>query len=101
VPFGLKPETVEKIRAVFSRHPQVSEVVIYGSRAMETARPGSDIDLTLKGEDLDLKVLNRISADLDDLLLPYMFDLSLHNQIENPDLLCHIRRVGKIFFRRQ
>jgi hypothetical protein len=31
---------------------------------------------------------------IDDLLLPYSFDISLYSQINDPDLRDHIRRVG-------
>ena len=35
---------------------------------------------------------------LDDLMLPYTIDLSTLSQIENEDLVAHIKRVGKIFY---
>jgi len=31
-------------------------------------------------------------------LLPYTFDLSLFNQIDSPDLVNHIHRVGVVFY---
>ncbi|MEN8134936.1 MAG: nucleotidyltransferase domain-containing protein [Thermodesulfobacteriota bacterium] len=96
--YGLKKETLKKIREVFGRYGQVEEVIIYGSRAKGNYRPGSDIDLTLKGRELDLKTLNRISLDLDDLLLPYTFDLSVFSHISNPEFLDHIERVGQVFY---
>lgn len=97
--FGLDAEDIERICNVFVRYPAVVEVYIYGSRALGTQRSGSDIDLTLKGDNLDLKTLNRISNELDDLLLPYMFDLSLFAQIENDALREHIERVGRVFYK--
>lgn len=99
MPHGLKQETIDRIRGVFSRFKEVEEVVLYGSRAMGNFRPGSDVDLTLKGESLDLKLLNKISLDIDDLLLPYTFDLSIFDQIENQDLIDHIARIGIVFYR--
>ena len=48
--------------------------------------------------ELNLKSLNRISNELDDLLLPYYFDLSIFSQIENEDLIDHIQRVGVIIY---
>jgi len=81
------------------RYPQIDEVILYGSRAKGTHRPGSDIDISLKGNQLDLKILNKVSNDLDDLLLPYYFDLSILSQIENRELLEHIERVGKVIYR--
>ena len=99
MPFGLRDEVVEKINRVFAAYPEVEEVVLYGSRAKGSQRPGSDIDLTLKGLTLNLQILNRISRDLDDLLLPYTFDLSIFHQIANSDLIDHVKRVGKVFYR--
>lgn len=96
--FGLKPSTVEKIKTVFSGHPQVEQVVLYGSRAKGDFRPGSDIDLTICGEAVTLTELLKIENELDELLLPYKIDLSLRHKIDNPELLDHIRRVGKIFY---
>jgi len=36
--------------------------------------------------------------EIDDLLLPYTFDISIFNQISNPDLIEHINRVGLVFY---
>jgi len=78
----------------------VEEAILYGSRAKGNERPGSDIDLTLNGPNLNLQVINRISRELDDLLLPYTIDLSVFRQISNSDLLDHIERVGQVFYRK-
>lgn len=96
--FGLKRSTIERINAVFSRHPQVERVVIYGSRAKGNYRPGSDIDLSIIGDSLTLSDRFRIEHEIDELLLPYKIDLSLYHQIDNPELLEHIGRVGKTFY---
>lgn len=101
VHFGLPTSTVEKISGVLSRHPNVEKAVIYGSRAKEIHRPGSDIDLTLHGSELGWRDQVRIMGELDDLLLPYLIDLSVFSMIDNPDLREHIERVGQVFYRRQ
>lgn len=98
--FGLKEETINKINAVFASHPVVEEVIIYGSRAKGSEKRSSDIDLTVNGNNLSLSLLNRIASEIDDLLLPYTIDLSVYNQINNEDLLEHIKRVGKIFYKK-
>jgi uncharacterized protein len=100
MPYGLSQETIDRIRFVFGRFKEVEEVVLYGSRAKGNFRSGSDVDLTLKGEGLDLKLLNKIGLVVDDLLLPYTFDISIFRQIKNQDLLDHIERVGIVFYRR-
>jgi len=43
---------------------------------------------------------NKISLDLDDLLLPYKIDLSIYDQITDSDLIDHISRVKIIFYKR-
>lgn len=94
LPHGLSADTVAKIREVFSRFPEVEKAVLYGSRAKGNARPGSDIDLTLFGSGLDQGKVGQIDDALDDLLLPYRFDLSIFARISHSDLLDHIQRVG-------
>lgn len=96
--YGLKKHAIQSIQEVFKLYPQINNVVLYGSRAKGNFRPNSDIDLTIKGEDLSLKILFKIETDLDDLLLPYKMDVSLFNKIENQDLVAHIERVGVVFY---
>jgi len=95
---GIKKETIEKIFEIFKRYDEIEEIILYGSRAKGNFKPGSDIDLTLIGKRLNLTVLNKISLELDDLLLPFTFDLSLYHHIKQPDLIDHIQRVGKVFY---
>jgi predicted nucleotidyltransferase len=83
-----------------STFQEVETGILYGSRAKGNYRDGSDIDLTLKGEQLNLTILNSINNQLDDLLLPYTFDLSIYHQTNTADLLEHIQRVGVIFFQK-
>jgi predicted nucleotidyltransferase len=100
MPFGLPDEAVEAICSVFRRHPQIETVMLYGSRAKGNFKNGSDIDLTFKGNRLDQGILNRIDTELDNLLLPWMFDLSIYSTIENKDLIDHINRVGIPIYQR-
>jgi predicted nucleotidyltransferase len=95
--FGLEAEVIEKLIRVFRQYPRVEQVLIYGSRAMGKYRPGSDIDLTLKGTQLGWHDLQAIEQAIDDLLLPYKVDLSLYAQIDNQGLLAHIDRWGVEF----
>jgi predicted nucleotidyltransferase len=98
LPHGLSADTVAKIREVFSRFPEVEKAVLYGSRAKGNARAGSDIDLTLFGSGLDQGKVGQIDDALDDLLLPYRFDLSIFARITHSDLLDHIQRVGVVLY---
>ena len=97
--FGLRDHIIARVNGVFTKYPQIDKVIVYGSRAKGNYRNGSDIDLTLVGDDLTLKLLNKIELEIDDLMLPYTFDMSLYNDISNPDLIDHINRVGMVFYK--
>lgn len=96
--FGLKEIDIAKIQSIFSAFPEIEKAILYGSRAKGTFKPASDIDLALIGGQLNFSVLNQIEIQLDDLLLPYTFDISILKQISNPDLVEHIQRVGLEFY---
>ena len=98
--YGLEHSEVEAIKSVLSKYPQINEVLIFGSRAKGNFRPNSDIDLTLVGNNIDLELLFSIDIELDDLLLPYRIDTSIFHDIDNKDLLDHIKRVGKLFYKK-
>jgi len=100
--YGLQSSTIHKICAVLAEFSQVEKAVLYGSRAKGNYRNGSDIDLTLcGGANLTLKVLYKVMDELDDLLLPYTIDLSLFQDISDPDVIEHIRRVGVTFYEKK
>ncbi len=98
---GLEQSTLDRIRDLFSTCPEVERVILYGSRAKGDFRNGSDIDLTIVGDQVTLEQFSRLQLALDDLLLPYTIDLSLIRQIDNPDLLAHIDRVGVVLYERR
>jgi uncharacterized protein len=99
--FGLDKNTISKINSVFSKYSQIEKVILYGSRAMGNYKPGSDIDIAVVGKDLNLSLIHEIEVKIDDLLLPYTFDISIFNQISNEDLLDHIKNHGKLFYERK
>ncbi len=96
---GLPEAAITAIRQVLASHPEVEAAILYGSRALGRHRPASDIDLTLTGPAISAAALVRIDADLDDLLLPWMIDLSWLASIHHPALLAHIERAGVELYR--
>jgi len=99
--FGLALEMIDKINSVFMKYPEVEEVIIYGSRAKGNYRNGSDIDISLKGKDLNDSIRSKIFLDIDDLDTPYLFDISIFDKLKSPDLEEHINRVGQVFYKKQ
>ncbi len=99
--FGLNKETINKINSVFVKHPEIDKVIIYGSRAKGNYRTGSDIDLSMFGNDLNYDLIIKVSSEIDDLDTPYLFDISIFNLLNSPSLEEHIQRVGKTFYKRK
>lgn len=97
---GLRDEQLQEIRSFAQKNPSIDEVIIYGSRAKGNYRPGSDVDLVLKGKNLKLADQLSFWNDLDDSYQPYFFDVAILHQIENESLLEHIKRVGKMIYSR-
>lgn len=95
--FGFKDGDMETIVAVLKKHPQIEQAVIFGSRAKGDYKPGSDVDMALKGNVHD--ITSEISYTLnEDSLLPYKFDVLDYNSISNKDLIDHINRVGIVIY---
>lgn len=95
---GLSIEDIELVKSVLSNYQQIEKVLIYGSRAKGNYKPSSDIDLALVGDNIDITLQTKIEFDLDDLLLPYKFDISIYHRITNPEFIKHINRVGREFY---
>lgn len=98
--FGLSDNEMSLIFEILKKYSAIETVVLYGSRAMNRHRPGSDIDLTLEGEKLDIETVMALKSEFDESKLPYLFDISIRSQIENQNLAEHIERVGKVFYKK-
>jgi uncharacterized protein len=98
VQFGLPDDVLPRLLAVLSSNRKVKKITLYGSRAKGNSRDGSDIDLCLDGDALSLKDLAELDASIDDLLLPWKVDIAVRQQIDNPDLIAHIERVGVMLY---
>lgn len=93
--YGLRSDMIEKIVRTIKKNLKIQQIILFGSRAKETYKKGSDIDISIVSEGLTLKELNHIKVMLDDLMLPYKIDLIDFSRITNDALKEHINRVGK------
>ncbi len=91
--YGLADATLEEILAVFRGNSQVEDVILFGSRATGTFRPGSDIDLAVKGN-LTFQEFIKLLVKLDELEILYKIDAINYQTIKSQELLDHINRVG-------
>ncbi len=100
MPYGLTDIELQKLQEVFARNPRIEQAILYGSRAKGTFKPFSDVDITLVGEGLKKTDLSHLMMEVDDLLLPYQFDISLFHTLKNEDLIEHIHRMGIVVYQR-
>ena len=91
---GLSADAATALLRLLAAHPGVEQVWLYGSRAMQRHRTGSDIDLSLEGSGLNHSDLLQLMGEVDELLLAWRVDLSLRHQLP-PELEAHLRRVGR------
>ena len=84
---GLSDAELGVLRGVFARFPQIEEVILFGSRALGTHRPSSDIDLAIKGKDITIDTLAKLRYTLEEeTSLPYFFDVVVYDKVENEEL---------------
>ncbi|HNR36329.1 MAG TPA: nucleotidyltransferase domain-containing protein [Candidatus Hydrogenedentes bacterium] len=94
---ALKLDEIDLLRVVFRRHPEIEAVKLFGSRAKGVHRPYSDVDLAIWG-DVDALRAEAIAGELDELPLPYRFDVMPFASIRLEPLREHIERVGILLY---
>ena len=98
--FGLTNEELQIIIDIINLHPQINEALIFGSRALNTYKKGSDIDIALKGIEI-ATITATISGILnEETPLPYFFDVLDYNLINNEELKNHIDRMGQQIYKK-
>lgn len=90
---GLSERDHTLIVQTLARVPKLSRAVVFGSRAKGTFRPNSDIDLAVWG--LTTLEAEALRLELEELPLPYSFNVLAFEAIDSLPLREHIERVGK------
>ena len=88
---------LELVLSVLRQHPEIESAILFGSRAKGTHSDRSDVDLALAGSLGDLGA-EAIAAELEELPLPYRFDVHALAAITHTPLLEHIERVGMVIY---
>lgn len=98
--YGLLDRDLKYILIAISNYPEIAEALIFGSRAMGNYKKGSDVDIAIKGDNIDRIIVRRLSEDLNENLpLPYFFDVISYYEISNDELKTHINLVGKTIYK--
>lgn len=82
---------------IFRNHPEVTSATLFGSRAKGTHSDRSDVDIVVTGDVEPLRA-EMIASELDELPLPYRFEVQPLAHIHYQPLLEHIKRVGILIY---
>jgi predicted nucleotidyltransferase len=94
---GLTDQQLKFIIDTIQAFLKIEKCIIFGSRANGNFKNSSDIDIALFGK-LNLLEGEKIRYELDELPLPYKFDVQVYNEIKNQNLINHINRVGIVIY---
>ncbi len=101
MPWGISDSLLAAIVSVFEQEKRVSELILFGSRARHTNRPGSDFDFAIKGDNLNLEVLLNLNLSLENLNTPYKFDVVIFERITDPNLLREVEAHGVVLMKKE
>ncbi len=98
--YGLADDVMTQITNVFVEDHNVLRVIIFGPRATGNFKSTSSIYLAISGNNLGPDDIPEFYEELDQLGLPYTFQLELLNAIKDSDLIDHIAKEGKPFYKK-
>ena len=99
--FGITGRSYRLLLETLSAHPEIEEVILFGSRAKGNFRRGSDIDLAIKGNECTAELALKLSGYVnEELPIPYQVDIVDYGSIAHQELKDHIDRVGICLFRK-
>lgn len=96
---GLSDKELSTLREVFAKFNAIEEVILFGSRAKGTHQKASDVDLAIKGKNIDLDTLAKLTYTLEnDTNLPYFFDVVMYDKIKDDALKKAIDESGVVLY---
>jgi predicted nucleotidyltransferase len=99
--FGLEESHLREIRQIIGEFLSIESGILFGSRAMGTFSPSSDVDIAITGEDVCLKDQIRLSARLNENRALLKYDVVRYCTITNKKLIDHILKYGVKIYERQ
>ncbi|HVZ95424.1 MAG TPA: nucleotidyltransferase domain-containing protein [Chitinophagaceae bacterium] len=99
--FGLTERQFHIIEGAIDSFKEIEKAIIFGSRAQGNFKASSDIDLAIIGKDVTSNIITKLSVALDELPVPFMFDILDYKALSNKNLKNKIDSLGKIFFERK
>ena len=99
--YGLFDSQLKTIEETLSSRSEIEEAVLFGSRAIDTFKEASDVDIALKGKKVTSKLALKLQSHFEEETdLPYFFDFISYSHIDSKNLIKHIDKEGIIIYRK-
>jgi len=93
--FGITEQSFNYIVESLRLYKEIEKTILFGSRAIGNYKKGSDIDLSITGENVTDETVLSLSTKLNqELPIPYYFDIINYHTIDNIKLKEHIDQFG-------
>ncbi len=97
--YGLSDQQRKEITDILTSYKAVEKAILFGSRAIDTYKEASDVDIAIKGENADWSLAMTIQDHLEEeTYLPFFFDVVAYGSVESEELRRHIDGKGKVLF---
>lgn len=96
--YGIEEEVYHEMINIFKEIKEIEEVILFGSRAKNTYKQTSDIDLAIKVTEDGKKLL--LIRKLDEIRCALKFDVLNIKHIKNEQLICDIENEGITIYKK-
>jgi predicted nucleotidyltransferase len=97
--YGLANHDMKTIVESISQFDEIDKAILFGSRAKGNYKRGSDIDIAIYGENVNMDVISSLRSLLEDQShMPYLFDVIDGTHLDHKELEEHIEQVGILIF---
>ncbi len=98
--YGLSNQQLQEISNIFSSYGEVEEAILFGSRAIDSYKEASDIDVAIKGAKVDWSLALKIKGHFEETCLPFFFDIIAYPTISNNEMKKQIDEKGVLLYRK-
>ena len=97
--YGLSDAQLHEIINVLKQYPEIEKAILFGSRALNTFKEASNVDIALIGKKINFMTAAHIKDELEEeTYLPFFVDVIAYNSIDNEALKEHIRNFGIMIY---